>query len=87
MSDPGKKSDKRHHQVAHLRPADWDNRPAGLADELRAFLKSVKDEKTEIDSGSGDGHADLWVTVQGIEYFVSVRKSNKQLAKEGRPTE
>lgn len=81
MSD---KSDKRHTIVAGMLPADWDQKPFGLAGEIRAFLGSVKDEGTEIDSGSGDGCADLWVTVQGVEYFISVRKSNKQLVREGK---
>ena len=48
-------------------------------------MTSVKDEGTAIDSGSGDGCADLWVTVQGVEYFISIRKSNNQLAREGKP--
>lgn len=77
-------SDKRHAVVAGMLPTDWDRKPFGLAGEIRAFLGSVKDEGTEIDSASGDGCADLWVTVQGVEYFISVRKSNKQLVREGK---
>lgn len=77
-------SDKRHVVVASILPAEWDQKPFGLASEIRAFLAAAKDEGTEIDSGSGDGCADLWVTVQGVEYFISVRKSNKQLVREGK---
>lgn len=81
MSD---ESDKRHAIVAGILPAGWDQKPFGLASEIRAFLSSVKDEGAEIDSGSGDGTADLWVTVQGVEYFISIHKSNKQLVREGK---
>ena len=81
MSD---ESDKRHTQVAGLMPVGWDRRAFGLASEVRGFLRSIADEGTAIDSGGGDGTGDLWVTVQGVEYFVSIRKSNKQLAREGK---
>lgn len=81
MSD--RESDDRHHEVADIVPTSWERRPLGLATEIREFLSSVKDEGSSIDSGCGDGYADLWVTVQGIEYFINVRKSNNQLAREG----
>lgn len=77
-------SDKRHVEFLGMLPADWDQRPAGLASEIRSFLDSLKDEGTAIDSGGGDGSADLWVTVQGVEYFINVRKSNNQLVREGK---
>lgn len=84
MPRMGEGSDKRHALVASMLPAGWDQKPFGLAGEIRTFLGSVKDEGTEIDSGSGDGTADLWVTVQGVEYFISIRKSNNQLVREGK---
>lgn len=77
-------SDEAHRKVADILPVDWDRKPFGLASEIRSFLSSVKDEGTGIDSGGGDGTGDLWVTVQGIEYFITVRKSNNQLKKEGK---
>lgn len=78
------KSDKRHAQVADLMPSEWDRRPFGLASELRQFLSTIKDVDTSIDSGGSDGAGDLWVTVQGVEYFITIRKSNKQLIQEGK---
>lgn len=82
MSD---EADKRHTQVANIMPVEWDRHAFGLASEVRTFLRSIADEGTEIDSGGGDGTGDLWVTVQGVEYFVSIRKSNRQLLREGKP--
>lgn len=81
MSDGA--SDKRHSIAASICPAEWDNRPASIADELLTFLGAIKDQGTSIDSGRGCGYGDLWVTVQGVEYYVSIRKSNNQLVKEG----
>lgn len=78
-------SEKRHAQVVEMLPAEWDQRPMSLAGEVRRFLASIKDTGTSIDSGSGDGCADLWVTVDGVEYFISMRRSNRQLAREGKP--
>ena len=79
MSD----SDKRHSIVARWLPDEWDRRPFSIATELRTLLATIKDEGTTIDSGSGDGHADLWVTVDGVEYHIAVRRSNLQLKRQG----
>lgn len=77
MSDSDSDSDKRHSIVARMLPDDWDQRPFSVATELRSLLSTLKDEGTSIDSGSGDGCADLWVTIGGVEYFISIRPSNK----------
>ena len=63
----------------------WDRGPLSLIHELREMLKSIIDHGTEIDSGGGDGMADLWAKVQGIEYYMTVRRSNAQLMKDGKP--
>jgi hypothetical protein len=75
-------SDKRHAIMQGLIPAHWDRSAATLASEIRDFLKNIKDEGTNIDSGGGDGSADLWVTVGGVEYFINIAKSGNQLEKE-----
>jgi hypothetical protein len=64
------------------RPANWDTGPAIFALEIKRLLESIKDEGSEIDSGMGDGCGDLWVKCGGVEYFISFRKSNNQMAKE-----
>lgn len=51
-------------------------------DKVRAALETVKDEGTEIDSGSGMGSVDFWVTIDGREYFVEIKPSKKQLARD-----
>ncbi len=61
--------------------SDWEHMPRSFMLELRDMLEAKKDDGTHIDTGGGDGTGDLWVTVGGIEYFVSVRLSNAQLAK------
>lgn len=75
---------ERMRQVMDMAPADWDRKPISLAYEIRGFLETVKDEGTSIDSGTDGTSGDLWVTIQGIEYFITMRKSNAQLAKEGK---
>ena len=69
--------DKRVKMVHDLIPDDWDRGPLGLAHELREFLKSIVDEGTNIDSGGGDGIADLWPKIGGIEYHIAI-KSKKE---------
>ena len=76
-------SDIRHKKVLEMAPPGWDMGPMGLATEIKNFLKSAKDEGTSVDSGTGDGDADLWVTVQGVEYYINIRRSNNQLVKDG----
>ena len=76
---------KRAAQVQDLVPEHWDKGPLGLVHELRQMLFSVADEGTGIDSGGGDGSADLWVTIQGVEYFITARRSNGQIAKDALP--
>lgn len=81
MSDDEAKRNKIANDLA-FGVAGWDNRPRSLMLELREILQNVKDQGTSIDSGGGDGTGDLWVTVGGVEYFVSIRLSNNQLAKQ-----
>lgn len=53
--------------------------------EIQSLLHSIKDEGTEIDTGSGMGSADLWITSGGVEFFISVRLSNRQISKDASP--
>ena len=75
---------KRVAQMMETLPEGWDRAPLSLAEEIAGFLANVKDEGTHIDSGTDGQSGDLWVTVQGVEYWVNVRKSNNQLVKEGK---
>lgn len=68
-------SDKRVQQVHDLIPPEWDKGPLSLAHELRTMLKSVVDAGTNIDSGGGDGIADLWPTVSGVEYHIAISRA------------
>ena len=70
-------ADKRVKMVHDLIPADWDKGPLSLAHELREFLKSIVDEGTNIDSGGGDGTADLWPKIGGVEYHIQINAKGK----------
>jgi hypothetical protein len=48
-----------------------------LSTEIRNFLKSIVDEGTNIDSGGGDGIADLHPIVGGIGYHVQIKTIRK----------
>ena len=43
-----------------------------FAEELHLWLDSKADHGTSIDSGGGFGCRDLWVTVGGRNFFISV---------------
>lgn len=73
----------RQRMMMNLAPADWDARPMVLASEIRKFLLAIADEGTGIDSGGGDGRADLWVKIGGKEYFIQIAKSRKQQIADG----
>lgn len=61
---------------------DYPRDAASLRDEISELLNSVRDHGISSDTGGGMGQADLWVTVQGVEYFITIRKSNNQLRRE-----
>lgn len=65
--------DERVRKVMDLIPSDWDKGPMVLSTEIRNFLKSIVDEGTSIDSGGGDGVADLWPKIGGVEYHIQIR--------------
>ena len=48
------------------------NQIFSLRNEIRQFLETVKDQDTDIDTGSGVSEGDLYVTVQGLEIRVTV---------------
>lgn len=56
----------------HDHIANWNKNPLSLAHELQEFLKSVVDAGTYIDSGFGDGCADLWPVIDGVEYHIAI---------------
>ncbi len=67
--------DKRARMVHGLIPSGWDKGPISLAHELRQMLKSIVDAGTNIDSGGGDGIADLHPVIGGIEYHIQIKTS------------
>jgi hypothetical protein len=77
MGDDG---DKRVRMIHDLIPLNWDKGPLNLAHELRQMLKSIVDAQTSIDSGGGDGIADLHPTIGGVEYHIQITRSRKNRA-------
>lgn len=75
MMDAG---DKRVQTLNEILPSTWDNRPIIIAHELRTMLKSIVDAGTSIDSGCGDGIADLHPVIGGVEYHIQIRRSSHQ---------
>jgi hypothetical protein len=64
--------DERVRKMMDLIPEDWDKGPMVLSTELRTFLKTLVDEGTNIDSGGGNGLADLHPIIGGIEYHIQI---------------
>lgn len=50
-------------------------------DRFLHALKQIADPDTHIDRGGGMAQSDYWVTLDGVEYFVTVQFSNNQLRK------
>ncbi len=48
--------------------------------KMKSALQTIADK--EIDSGYGAGAIDFWVTVDGIEYYVTIQRSELQKAKQ-----
>jgi hypothetical protein len=74
-----RESEMRHRSIAQILPADWDSAPFTMASEIRDLLKQKIDQGTSIDSGCGNGHADLWFSVGGIEFYLTLSRSNRQI--------
>lgn len=51
---------------------------ASIRDEIRELTTCIRDHGTSSDGGGGMGKADLWLTVDGIEYFITVTRSLRQ---------
>lgn len=45
-----------------------------IAKYVRNALELVKDERTSIDSGGGFGCCDLWVKIDGREFFITIKE-------------
>lgn len=58
--------------------AGWDTAHFDVSNVIRALLKSIIDQGTAIDSGGGPESSDLWFTIGGVEYYLNVRRSNKE---------
>lgn len=75
--DKHKQGDKQVKIIHDLIPIEWDKGPLSLAHELRELLKPIVDENTGIDSGGGDGIADLHPIIDGTEYHIQIKTSRK----------
>lgn len=55
-------------------------------EKVRDALQTIADSGTDVDSGSGLGSVDFWFTMNGREYYIEVKPSNAQRAKDQRGT-
>lgn len=75
MAEKWEEGDKRVRIVHEMIPENWNKGPLALAHELRTLMKNIVDEGTSIDSGGGDGIADLHPIIGGIEYHIQIKQS------------
>lgn len=57
--------------------------PQRLLFSLKRFLRALCDSGQEVIAGEGLDEGHFWVLSDGVEYFVSIRKSARQLLKDG----
>ena len=50
--------------------------------KLSTALKAVSDDGSPFDTGIGIGFSDYWVAISGVEFYITARKSKKQIKKE-----
>lgn len=55
-------------------------------EKVRDALQTIADPGTDVDSGSGLGSVDFWFMMNGREYYIEVKPSNAQRAKDQRRT-
>jgi hypothetical protein len=60
----------------------FDMRPYSLVLEMKRLLAPIADQGSSMDSGTLDGLADMYLTVGGVEFFISVAPSKSQAAKD-----
>lgn len=60
------------------------DRVTALRDAFKLVKETLRDNYTFVDSGYGLGSADLWVIVDGVEIYINMRPSNREMAKEER---
>jgi hypothetical protein len=54
-------------------PAGWDLRPITLVQEIRTLIKPLTDEGSSMDTGTANGEADMWFTVGGAEFLMTIK--------------
>jgi hypothetical protein len=79
-------SDEKDKQVFDIAAgADFDTRAYTLALELKKLLGPLVDEGTNIDAGTGNGFADLWPKLGGVEFHIAITLSRSQQEQEAPP--
>lgn len=74
--------DEQCKVVEGMAPREWDSKPLQLAHKIRDVLKPLSDADKGIDSGGGDGLADLWLWYGGREYHIAIKPSLPQIKRE-----
>ena len=71
-------SQPRLHDLA--KEFGFDTANFEVAAMLKGLLSSIA--SGPIDSGGSADNCDLWVPIGGVEYYVNIRKSNAQIARD-----
>ena len=66
--------EKRARAMLDITPTNWDNVPISLIQELRRHVEAIVDANTSIDSGGGDGFADMSLEIGGRRYLLMVER-------------
>lgn len=45
---------------------------------LRGALDGIRDLNAPLSSAQGMGNSDFWVTIDGVEYYISMRPSSRK---------
>jgi hypothetical protein len=56
---------------------DYPGDAAQVRDLIREYLKPQVDHGSSMDGGGGLGSADLWLTLGGVEYIVTVKRPTR----------
>lgn len=67
--------------MAEVKGLDYPQGARGVVDLIRDMLRTQVDHGTPMDTGGGFGQADLWLTVDGVEYCISVKPNRPNPAK------
>lgn len=71
--------------MEHEQTLDYPGDAAMVRDMIKEQMRSQVDFESAMDTGGGMGSADLWLSIDGVEYFISVRPATPTPARQKAP--